>query len=272
MRYFLLTLTLLFSIGIHSHAWAVQGVQTGLSIELGSESLGYEEDNGDLGIESDSTPFNFVLGAEAIKRWDFVFVGLKGRFPLASYDDEEDWTQNGLLIQTDDLEYKWSRADVFVGYPYNIWLNPYGGVRWSEATQERDNFVDFFGPIPGSVREKIRSWHYLLGIRGQGYMRQRWFLSYNVEYLRPINVRVTNTNSPGLTITDDDGYTIEGKVLFGTNFSPNLSLGFSVYAGRMHWEGSGWIPFDSVLVKWPENDTDFFGMGVNLTWNFIPPF
>ena len=249
-------------------AEAGRGLESRLSIDMGWEQLEYEEHLPDRDLDSHGTVNNRVLGIEGLKRWRYLFGGIKVVTPLFLEDGEETWTQYGATRQTNSLEYGWRRVDGYVGYPFINWLNPYGGFRWSESTQERSEFVLFGTPVSVTAREKIKSRSLLLGIRGEGDFTPRWRWNYRLEYFSPVDVEVTNSVLKGFTVTESDGYTLELKGGAGYTYNKALSFGLFLYGGRMHWDGSGWLPFSGGTAKWPENDTDYIGGAITVRFTF----
>jgi hypothetical protein len=41
-----------------------------------------------------------------------------------------------------------------------------------------------------------------------------------------------------------------------------------VTGGRLHWDGSKWIPVNDTRAKWPENDTDFISGFITIKKSF----
>ena len=248
--------------------FADTGIKTSLSIDIGWESLEYEEHEPVTETDSHARTDNAILRIEGIKRWRYSFVGLRAALPVVLGSDEERWLQSGSDYQTNALGYRWRRIDGYIGYPLHDLFNPYTGVRWSEGRQERDSFVVFGTPVSQSARELIRSWDILFGIRGYGSISGNWSFHYWLEYLYPVDVEVTNTTLPGFKATDREGYTIEFKSGIEYAITKAVSAGIVFYGGRMHWDGSTWLPYKGGLAKWPENDTDYLGGLLNIRWRF----
>lgn len=231
------------------------------SMSLGWEQMVYKEEVPEISLKSKATISNLVFDFEGLKSWRNIFVGIKGVLPLAKNDDREEWSLSGILDQINSLEYGWTRIDGFLGYPLSSFLNPYIGLRWSEARQERSDFVDPAGPPipPLRVTETISSYHFLLGVRGNILTKTDWTLSYGAEYLRPFSSEVENSALPGWQVSDADGYTLALHGQLEYLLSKKISLAVQLNGGRLHWDGSNWQPYGGGLVKWPENDTDFWG-------------
>ena len=242
-----------------------KGMQSKLAIDIGWERLKYEEHEPDTGLDSHARMNNIVVGIEGLKRWRYVFSGIKFSTPVFLEDGQETWASSGVTIQTDRLEYGWTRLDGYAGYPFMNGLNPYGGVRWSDSTQDRSDFVVSGTPVTLTARERVKSLSLLLGIRGNGNITPRWKWNYRMEYFSPVDVKVTNSALPGFKVTDSDGYTLELKGGAEYSYNKALSFGFFLYGGRMHWEGSGWLPFSGGTAKWPENNTDYIGGILTIT-------
>ena len=265
---FCIVLSFIFSTYTFLFADMKKGVESKLSFDIGWERLEYKEHEPVTGLDSHAKVNNAVLMAEGVERWRYVFGGLKISIPVFLEDSGETWVRSGSTYQTNNLQYRWTRADGYIGYSLIHWFNPYAGVRWSEGEQERDSFVVLGTPVSGSARELIRSWSLLVGIRGNGRLAKRWMWNYGLEYFYPIDVEVTNSALQGFKVTNREGYTIELKSGIDWFFTKALSIGLVVYGGRMHWEGSDFIPFNGGAAKWPENDTDYLGGGLNMGWKF----
>ena len=251
-----------------SFAEIKKGVASKLSVDAGLEQLNYKEHEPDTGFDSNAKVINWIIGIEGLKRWEYIFVGIKAVIPVIEGEDKEEWRRFGSLYQTNTLKYKWMRADGYLGYPLAYWLNPYGGLRWSEAIQNRYDFVVRGISAAGTAKEEIRSWSLLVGIRGNGEITSRWEWYYWLEYFYPIDIEVTNSMLPGYKSTDKEGYALELRVGAGYYFTDALFFGIQIYGGRMHWEGSDWNPHGASLVKWPENDTDYLGGILKASWRF----
>jgi hypothetical protein len=238
------------------------------SIGIGWETLNYREHEPDTRLDSESDVFNWTIGLDAFKRWTHIFCGLKGVIPVHHVDDSEEWRVSDILTQQNSLEYGWTRIDAFLGYRLKPFLNPYIGLRWSESKQERTRFVVLGTPVEGSATEEVTAWFITLGIRGDILLTSRWRLSYSGSYFEPISSEVENSNLPVWEVTDTDGYTLEFEGRAEYAYTETISLVFTLYGGQMHWKGSEWAPISGKFVKWPENDTRYFGGILNIRWLF----
>jgi hypothetical protein len=238
------------------------------SIGIGWETLNYREHEADTQLDSESDVFNWTIGLDAFKRWTHIFCGLKGVIPVHHVDDSEEWRVSDILTQQNSLEYGWTRIDAFLGYRLKPFLNPYIGLRWSESKQERTRFVVLGTPVEGSATEEVTAWFITLGIRGDILLTSRWRLSYSGSYFEPISSEVENSNLPVWEVTDTDGYTLEFEGRAEYAYTETISLIFTLYGGQMHWKGSEWAPISGKFVKWPENDTQYFGGILNIRWLF----
>jgi len=266
--YFFLSTALAISIQSFALAEDDKGLESHLSIGMGWEQLDYEEHEPDRGSDSNAKVSNVIIGIEGLKRWESVFGGIKAIIPVLREEDEEAWTSSGTTLQTNTLEYGWMRIDGYIGYPSTCFFSPYGGLRWSESKQDRMDFLVYGATLAGTAREKVRSWSFLLGVRGNGNFTPRWRWNYRIEYFVPIDVEVTNSALPGFEASDKDGYTLELKC--GTEYfcTEALSFGILIYGGRMHWDGGSWKSFAGGSAKWPENNTDYLGGALNIIWRF----
>ena len=235
---------------------------------MGWEQLEYEENEPDKNLDSNAKVTNVIIGIEGLKRWESLFAGIKAVIPVFLYENEETWKISGTMRQTNSLEYGWERIDAYIGFPSSSFFNPYGGLRWSESKQTRMNFVVHGIAASGTAIEKINSWSLFLGLRGNGNFTTPWKWNYWIEYFIPVHNNVTNSALSGFEVSDKEGYTLELKCGVGYSYNKALSFGLLIYGGRMHWDGSGWKPFSGRLIKWPENNTDYLGGTLSITWKF----
>ena len=259
---------LLFCNSVPVVAETNRGLVNQISLQLGWEGLKYEEHEPDTGLDSKAEVNNLVLGIEALKRWEHFFCGAKAVFPVLLGDDREEVTRSGASYQTDTLEIRWIRIDGFLGYPLRPWFNPYAGLRWSEFRQERTNFEVAGTTVDLRSVEKVKSWSLLLGVRGVGKIAPRLDWKYHMEFLVPLDVKVTNSALAGFEVSDSDGHAFDLKTGIDYSYTDSILFGFILYGGWVHWEGSGWKPFDGGLAKWPENDTYYLGAGLNVSYKF----
>ena len=246
-----------------------KGLESRLSIGMGWEQLEYEENEPESDSNSSSKVSNVTVAVEGLKRWKFLFGGIKAVIPVFEKEGEEEWaSSDGTRLQTNDLEYEWMRIDGYLGYPATGFFNPYAGLRWSESKQDRTDFFVNNAAVDGTAKETMRSWSLLLGARGNGNFTSQWSWNYGIECFVPIDVQVTNSALPGFEASDRDGYTVELKCGTEYSLSEALSIDILIYGGRMHWGGSGWKSFAGGTAKWPENDTDYLGGALNIVWRF----
>jgi len=245
-----------------------KGVTSHISIGIGWETLNYREHESDTRFDSEADVFNWTVGFDALKRWEYIFCGIKGIIPVHLNNDREDWIVSGILTQQNSLEYGWKRIDTYLGYPLNFFFNPFLGLRWSEANQDRTDFVFLGTPVEGEVTETITSWFFTLGVTGNVLLNPRWRLSYSGSYFEPISSDVTNSGLPGWDVSGTDGYTFEIESQIEYIYTPRVSFAFMLYGGKIHWNGSDWKPYASGVVKWPENDTRYLGCMLNVRWSF----
>jgi hypothetical protein len=88
---------------------------------------------------------------------------------------------------------------------------------------------------------------------------QSWAFEYGLEYLLPVSVEVENSALPGWQASDIDGYTLTLSGQLDYLFSEKIAVGFQLNGGRNHRDGSDWQPYGGGRVKWPENNTDYWG-------------
>ena len=241
-------------------AMRAEGATSYLAAGIGVEQLTYKEEIADIELSSSDTDLtNWVLFLEGQKGWQNFFAGAKGYIPLSTGDSQEYWTRAGQFEQTNSLTYRWARADVYTGYFLHPLLNPYLGIGWSYAEQERSNFDNVNNPgiVTETAREEVNSFSAVLGIQGGLFLAARWSFDYCAEYLLPFYSNTTNTGLPGWEASNIDGYSysVTGRLKY--DFSETVAVALRVTGGKQYWEGSDWIPFGDSRAKWPENDTDF---------------
>ena len=253
----------MFWSGIFTSSFASEKADTSktshFSVGIGWEVLNYSENEPDTRLDSEAKVSNWTIDLDAFKRWTHIFCGFKGIIPVHRVDDSEEWRVSDILTQQNSFEYGWTRLDAFLGYRLKPFFNPYIGLRWSDSEQERTGFVVLGTPVEGSATEEVTSWFISLGIRGDILLNPRWRLSYFGSYFEPISSAVENSDLPGWEVTDTDGYMFEFEGQVQYTYTESISLVFTLYGGQMHWKGSEWAPFSGRLVKWPENDTQYFG-------------
>jgi hypothetical protein len=245
-----------------------KGIESQISLGTAWELLEYKEHERDTGLDSKAKPNSLVIAVEGLKRWKYLFCGVKSVFPVFLEGDQEEVTRNGRSFQKDNLELGWIRIDGFLGYPLIYWVNPYLGIRRSEVRQERTGLVVAGAPVDVRSVEEVTSWNLLLGVTGVGNFNPRLKWNYWLEYFLPLNVEVTNSAVPGFKASDKTGYMLELKGGIDYFYMNSLGFGLLLYGGWMHWNGSDWKLIDHVLVKWPENDTFYLGGGFKITYRF----
>ena len=266
--------SILSSTSLILSTWAIvlansnEGIKSQISLGVAWEQLEYKEHEPDTRIDSKAKVNNLVVGIEGLKRWKYLFCGVKSVFPILLESGNEEVTRSEKSFQTNTLELRWIRIDGFLGYPLRDWANPYLGLRWSEVRQERTNLVVAGIPVALRSVEEVISWNLLLGVRGVGNFTPRLKWNYWLEYFRPLNVDVTNSAVPGFKATDKDGYMVELKGGLDYLCKESLVLGILLYGGWMHWSGSDWKSIDHGSAKWPENDTFYLGGGFKITYKF----
>ena len=233
--------------------------------------MGYKEKIPDLELVSSETKLvNLVLHGEAQKAIKNFFIRAQVDIPLSSDEARENWTRHGEFEQTNSLTYRWTRADAHVGYFFKRLLNPYIGMHWSYAAQERSNFENVSTPgiFAETAKEEVYSFAALLGIQGVLPLAPRWSLTYRAEYMLPFYTNVTNSNLPGWEASNVNGYSFAAAGGLNYAFSASVSTTLEISGGRQHWEGSDWIQVGDFRAKWPENDTDFISCTASILMYF----
>ena len=240
-----------------------------LTIGFGLEQLKYEEKLSDTGLHSKSKVNNLITSIDGIIRREKIFMEARATLPISKGESSEEWRiSSGALYQTNNLEYGWKRYDAIIGYNLIDWFNPYGGLRWSKVKQKRTDFVKLGVPVTATAVESIRSRSFLAGIMGSSNITDRLSWNYSLEYFYPIDVEVTNSALPGFKATDKDGYVYEIKASLEFFSTDALSFGLNLYRGKIHWNGSDWLPYGGGLAKWPQNDTDYLGGTLNINLRY----
>ena len=246
---------------------AIGGSASYLAGGVGVARINYKEKIPEFELtSSDSDVLNLALYLEARKAMENFFIGAKGWLPLTTGETREYWARSGELQQSNSLTCRRAQADAHAGYFLHRWLNPYIGVHWSYAEQERSRFEDLRIPqiITGNSTEEVNSFAALIGIQGSLPVTGKWSLSYFAEYMLPFYSRVTNSSIPDWEATDINGYSyaLAGRLSYA--YSENVAAALQITGGRQHWDGSDWIRIDDVRVKWPENDTDYINFIISV--------
>ena len=244
------------------------GMESKVSLNITWERFQYKEQEPEKSLDVKSDLNNIVVGIEGVKRWEHLFLGARFTFPISGKSGQEDVTLSGKTFQENALVMKWIRIDGFLGYPLRYWANPYIGFRWSEVRQERKNFVIAGTPVTSQSVEEVKSSSLFFGMGGVGNFTPRWTWNYLAELFLPVGVNVTNTALPGFESSDKSGHMVELKGGIDYLFTDSLHSGLLLYGGWMHWNGSEWKSFDRGRAKWPENDTYYLGIGLNIVYKF----
>lgn len=237
-----------------------------LTLGIGVEQLEYEEHEPETGMNSSATLQNFVFFIEAQKTFSSLFVQINSTFPVFLGEDKEHWYESGRLYQTNELEYQWIRADASIGYSLISYFNPFVGLRWSHVTQDRDNFVVQGNSKNFSATETVKAWYLTMGAAGYIRFQPKWTFAYELAYCSPIHNTVTNDALAGWKASDANGYTVEIEGRLGYQLKQSLAIELTGYGGRTHWNGSDWQPYMGGIAKWPENDTNYLGLRLQIVF------
>lgn len=227
---------------------------------IGLEQLNYSEQIPDIELYSSDTELtNWILYLEAQKGWQNLFIGARAYIPVSTDESLESWAREGVFEQTNSLTYSWSRAEILVGYFLHNLLNPYVGISWAYSKQERSNFNNIDVPeiILETYTEEVDAFSALFGIKGNIPSAPAWAFSYYAQFQLPFYSRTTNTGLPGWEASDIGGYGYTLAARLAYSISETATAALQVSGGRLHWEGSDWLPAGNSSAKWPENDTDF---------------
>jgi len=263
-----------------------------IDISFGREFLSYVERDPVTKTESDTLAKNQVLRFDAFADLNHNIFGLKGVVPTTVQEVLESWDSLGYNnYQKDNLKYQWVRYDGYYGYsfyyePQSLFYTLYIGARWSKTKFERSDFIIL--KIPQNINsstEEVKSIGVLLGIRGEGLIKQhledyqyrdkkdelpaKWGWGWGFEAMIPLQVKMTNSTLPGITFKDKSGYTFELNGLLSYYILPEkLSIDAVSYVGNMYWKGSDWKDTVYGRTKWPKNNTGYLGITLGLTWRF----
>lgn len=239
-----------------------------VSIGIGLERLSYNEIEPDTDYDSDFSTYNIITCLEGLKRWDYIFCGIKGVIPISRGEENEEWTHLGRSYQRNDLEYGLTRIDGYIGYPLIRWFNPFLGLRWSKGKQERNNFIILGIPRPGTATETIIARYIMVGAKGDISWSPEWQFTYGIEYFFPTFNNVGNSALPGWEISDTDGYSLCLQGGFKYFYTKYLALCIEFMGGKVSWEGSAWKPCRGGSAKWPKNDTRYIGGTLSISFTF----
>ncbi|MBN2119673.1 MAG: hypothetical protein JW734_01280 [Candidatus Omnitrophica bacterium] len=261
-----------------------------IDIGAGADSLKYEEhvprDSMSLEISSAARVTNVTV--KGLLEYDFnnhFFVGGKGIVPVERGHGTEKWKWEviGFVFQDNRLEYGWTRVDGYVGYSFEFpergdpeahIFEPYIGIRSSWVKQNRTNFVVLGVPVGGKSVEKVDSYGAIIGFRTKKtiiddlVLGDKVTVGFDLKYVWPFDEETTNTAMPGFIVDAEKGYTAEGSVFAEYKYNDFTSFCIEVYGGRLHWKGSDWKAYQGGFVKWPENDTTYFGGNLYAKFEF----
>ena len=241
---------------------AAETANSYLTAALGIEQLTYKEQIPDLALRTSETDItNWVLYLEGRKALRNIFFGTRGEISLTSEEARENWSRAGEFEQTNTLAYRQAGISGHVGFFPHRRLNPYIGIKWNYARQERGDFenVNTPGTVDQTATETVNSFSALVGILGSIPFSGKWSFSYFAEYLLPFYSRITNDSLPGWKASNVGGYTVSLTGRLNYAFSETITGALQIRWGRRHWQGSDWAPVGDSRVKWPENNTDFLG-------------
>ena len=83
--------------------------------------------------------------------------------------------------------------------------------------------------------------------------------AYSVEYLIPYHSKVENDSLPGWEPSNIVGYAYSITSQLEYLLTDTTALILQANGGKQYWEGSDWEQVNDTLVKWPENETIFWG-------------
>jgi hypothetical protein len=232
-------------------------------------------------VDSEATVLNTeVSGSLEYGFSNQFFIGAKGSMPVVEGDDSETWTGLG-GFQNNNLKYRWSRVDVYAGYSFGAkepefteesadTFAPYIGIRSSWARQKRSDFTFLGLPVvKNAVTEKVNSYGTVVGLRVQrSFAEAKFSIGLNAEGAFPFNVEATNSDFPGAKFDSVRGYTFRIGGFGEYKISKHWFVGLDGYGGMMHWEGSDWQAYGGTFIKWPENDTTYYGGNLSAKYKF----
>lgn len=235
------------------------------SVGVGWEFLKYSEDEDDTNTKARSSMTNNIVKIDAWLEVRKFVINASAKLNVSSRTGDEIWKQDDVQVQENDLEYEWNRYDLGIGYVIDPIFKPVVGVRFSDVDQTRKDFVPA-GMITKSVEEVDSKFAYI-GFRSKVVLDRKVDLDFDFKYLEPFDVEVTNTAIPGLKIDDHNGWAIEGELSACYEFSPSWQIEYWAFGGITHWDGSDWEVVPGVgLVKWPENETEYWGIGLAISF------
>ena len=246
------------------------GITSQLKAGIGFEYLKYDERLPEFSLESTAELSNIIAMAEGLKRWENVFIGIRGMVPLLGFDSREEWFKDAVAEQSNSLEYGTAQFAAFIGYPLALIFNPFLGVRSMWSRQERFNFTGPGGSIPSytKVTEEVTAHFVSLGFQGGLPVSEKWQAAYGFEYNLPYYSKITNDGLPGWKATNINGYmwSCFGELIY--YFRDALSFSLFLGAGKQHWNGGDRQLYDRKQVIWPENTTYSIRSFLKMNWDF----
>ena len=264
------TIFTVFILLLAQETWAdiVTSTTYSLSTGLGAEFMHYEENDSEDEIHSMADTYSYIFNLEGVASSEKMSITFRASIPISLVKGEEKWEMAGWEYQTNNLVYDWSRFDFLVGNKGGTSTGIYGGLRRSEVTQRRSNFVSYGTPVEANAIEKVKSIGIIMGAGGTTLISDRLTWDYRMEYFMPLAVEVTNNYFPGFKANNCSGYAFEGKTGMRYLYKKSLYFNISLHGGMIHWAGSGMIPYDDGFAKWPENHSNYLGLTLGTSFRF----
>lgn len=205
-----------------------------------------------------------------------VIIGLYGEYNLPKYqdyyiafksdwiwglEDDEEWTKNYAVVNTDDLQMFNQFYDIrgvykntIERYHFSLFLS--GG--WDGMYFRRDNIVKKGIPQSGVSTEEFSLWRIGGGL-GIGYDFDEWTVDGEVAYGYYFDGEIRND---GNGVYETNGYRLDSDIGVSYKLTENLTL----YIGG----GFTFIELeqDEEIKTFPNSETEIFAAIVGLTYEF----
>ncbi|MBI5409658.1 MAG: hypothetical protein HZA14_09865 [Nitrospirae bacterium] len=245
----------------------------GLGTHAGFGVIKYEENTSAFGDEVESkavlnTALFGVSGEYSLKKPDNFFAGITTDWAFG-LEDRENWKENGVKIQTDDLEIFGQFYDIRFGYKNSIssfYYRAYISGGWDGIHFSRDNFVVSGRPESGSVTENFSLWRTGGGI-GAGYKFDKWALDGRAAYAYYPRGQVRNSSLSQFTF-DTTGACLDVGAGIARELIKNVNLYLGGSYTLIELKESDIERDDSVQAVFPESETQIIVGVANLTFAF----
>lgn len=245
----------------------------GMGLHGGSGVLKYEESTSALGsdIESDSSQNVILFGVSG----EYTFPSMSNFYADVTTDwavglkDDEVWKENGIEVQTNDMEAFAQFYDFRLGYKNgfnNFYYRYYLSGGWDGMHFSRDRFVIEGKPLSESVTEDISLWRMGAGA-GFGYKPGKWALDGRIAYAYYPVGKVENSSLSQFRF-DTDGTCFDAGIGAARAINKNMSIYFGGSYTFIKLNESGIEQSGLTRAVFPESRTEIITGMANISYAF----